>query len=182
MKTISKFSFILFFACACSAAMAQHHVNRTQGDQREQTLQKQEKIQSLRIAYFVEELQLNEEESMRFWPVWNEIHDGIESIQSSIKALEDQINEIKSDKEAEDLATSLNNLHAQMLEQRHLMTSKLAEIIGYKRALSVHILEREFRGQILRARMNGSNGSHRGPGMERGPQQGPGPQRGPGSN
>ena len=164
---------LLIFAIISVDAFAQSHPNGPRANGAEQSNQKQDKIQALRIAYFVEELNLNPEESIHFWPIWNQNHLQIESLQTAIKALEDQINGLNSEKEAEALALEMQDLHTQMLEQKHKMTLEIATVIGFKRALNVHKLEREFRGQILRARMNGTNGPERGPGNEKGQPKSP---------
>ncbi|MFZ9055359.1 MAG: hypothetical protein ACO2ZL_06075 [Flavobacteriales bacterium] len=112
-----------------------------------------EKVQALRIAYYVEQLDLTPEESTQFWPVWNAIEDELKSHMKSIRDAEDRITaELDEDQIQRELET-LKQLQIHGIEMRMEAIEEASKIIGFSRAAQLHRIERDFRSRIMRARM-----------------------------
>lgn len=118
-----------------------------------------DRMQALRIAYFVEQLQLNSQESAQFWPIWNEAEIARDQMSERIKELEEAITSASSDAEAKAAFNRLHDLHVNMMNQRKETIEKAASVIGFQRAAQIPQIEREFRSHIMRRRMGGDAGA-----------------------
>ena len=131
-----------------------------------------DRMQALRIAYFVEELSLTPEESALFWPAWNEEQNKLRSHGDAIRAVKTKLKEAESDAEAEELIKELKQLQLTAVELQLQVVERMSAFIGYRRAGMIKQVEREFRTQVMKRRMNGS-----GQGQRPGGQRPGGPQR-----
>ena len=127
--------------------------HRAQNDQHD------DRMQALRIAYFVEELALTAEESAVFWPAWNEEQAKLRAQGDAIRSVEEQLRNTQDDKTAERLISELKTRQLEAVELQHAIVEKMAEFIGFKRAGMIKQVEREFRATVMKRRMN-----ERGPG------------------
>lgn len=135
---------------------------------------RQDRMQALRVAFFVEELSLTPEESALFWPAWNEEEEKIKAHGDAVRAIETQLKSTESDEEAAELIQELKQLQRAGLELRHQAIDRIAAFIGYRRAGMIKQVEREFRARVMKRRMKGSesgNGQRTGDGRPRGPQR-----------
>ena len=114
---------------------------------------KPEKVKALRIAYFVEQLELTAEESAQFWPVWNAIEDDLKAHMKNIRAAEDGITQGLDDDQIQRELEALKRLQLEGIEMRFDAVEEAAKIIGYPRAAQLQRIERDFRSRIMRARM-----------------------------
>jgi hypothetical protein len=127
-----------------------------------------DRMQALRIAYFVEELSLTSEESALFWPAWNEEQDKLRAHGDAIRAVETKLKEVESDAEAEQLINELKELQLKAVELQHQVVERMSGFIGYRRAGMIKQVERAFRTQVMKRRMNGNgNGQGQRPGGQR---------------
>lgn len=123
---------------------------------------REDRMQSLRIAYFVEELELNASESSVFWPVWTEHQDALRAHGDALRAVEDGLAKSTSDETSQALLAELKSLQLQGIELRHASMEALAEIIGYQRAATIPQVERAFRSQLMKRRMDARGPSQSG--------------------
>lgn len=113
---------------------------------------RQEKIKQLKIAYFTEQLELSSSEAEKFWPLYNEMDT---KIRSNRKAHKQTIEELTTNFETykdEDFKKSATILFDNELAQTYLKKeyySKIATIIGYKKATKLIKLEREFKQKLI---------------------------------
>ncbi|MGB0195721.1 MAG: hypothetical protein ACPF84_04245 [Flavobacteriales bacterium] len=133
---------------------------------------REDRMQALRVAFFVEELSLTPEESALFWPAWNEEEEKLKAHGDAVRAIETQLKSTESDEEAAELIQELKQLQQAGLELRHQAIDRIAAFIGYRRAGMIKQVEREFRTRVMKRRMNG-NGQGQRPGGQRpgGPQR-----------
>ncbi len=147
----SPLSFLTMFFIVPMLAIAQ--TPQSQKELRE------DRMQALRVAYFVEELSLTPEESSHFWPAWNEEEEKLRAHGDAIRAIETQLKSTESDAEAAELVQELKQLHLASVELRHLAIDRIAVFIGYRRAGMIKQVEREFRTRVMKRRMKGSESS-----------------------
>ena len=125
---------------------------------------REDRMQTLRVAFFVEELSLTPEESALFWPAWNEEEEKLKAHGDAVRAIETQLKSTESDKEAAELIQELKQLQRAGLELRYQAIDRIAAFIGYRRAGIIKQLEREFRTRVMKRRMKGSKSANgRGP-------------------
>ena len=117
---------------------------------------REDRMQALRVAFFVEELSLTPEESALFWPAWNEEEEKIKAHGDAVRAIETQLKSTESDAEAAELIQELKQLQRAGLELRHQAIDRIAAFIGYRRAGMIKQVEREFRTRVMKRRMKGS--------------------------
>lgn len=107
-----------------------------------------EKIDAYKIAYITNHLELNSEESAKFWPIYNEYEAKLDEIRG---AQHDLIESVAS----QDEATSKAKIDEYFeLEEQELLTKKtyiydLAEVIGFVKVRQLKSLERSFKKELL---------------------------------
>ena len=121
---------------------------------------REDRMQALRVAFFVEELSLTPEESALFWPAWNEEEEKIKAHGDAVRAIETQLKSTESDAEAAELIQELKQLQRAGLELRHQAIDRIAAFIGYRRAGMIKQVEREFRTRVMKRRMKGSESNN----------------------
>lgn len=106
-----------------------------------------ERIESLKIAFLSEKLELTPEESQSFWPLYNEL-------QTKMKALRPEHakkREVKDMTDAEAEAFLLKNF--EMEEQRIALKreyfQKLKEVIAIRKIARIQPAERQFKRRLL---------------------------------
>ncbi|MDA0912837.1 MAG: hypothetical protein O2818_03170 [Bacteroidetes bacterium] len=161
------------FFCAALLALSLSSASTAQKISDDLNPQQKEKIQALRIALFVESLELTAEESVQFWPVWNEVETNIRDLNEKIREKEKSIAECSTDEAAHKLTQEIHALQNEMLTLKFDGYEQFSEIIGQRRAALIPQIERKFRGQMMR-RMGGDSG-HQNKGQNRGFQGRPGP-------
>lgn len=117
---------------------------------------REDRMQALRVAFFVEELSLTPEESALFMPAWNEEEEKLKAHGDAVRAIERQLKSTESEEEATELIQELKQLQRAGLELRHQAIDRIAAFIGYRRAGMIKQVEREFRTQVMKRRMKGS--------------------------
>lgn len=148
----SSLSFLTLFFIVPMLAIAQ--TPQSQKELRE------DHMQALRVAYFVEELSLTPEESVLFWPAWNDEEEKLKAHGDAVRAIETQLKSSESDAEASELIQELKQLQLAGLELRHEAIDRIAAFIGYRRAGIIKQVEREFRTRVMKRRMKGSESSN----------------------
>ena len=121
---------------------------------------REDRMQALRVAFYVEELSMTPEESALFWPAWNEEEEKIKAHGDAVRAIETQLKSTESDAEAAELIQELKQLQRAGLELRHQAIDRIAAFIGYRRAGMIKQVEREFRTRVMKRRMKGSESNN----------------------
>ena len=96
-----------------------------------------EKIQSLKIAFITQKLDLTADEAQRFWPVYNRYETEIRQVMADNKSVSDAIdNEEK------------------VLNVKKKYKPEFIKVIGQPRTNTLFNAEREFRGVLMRQLKN----------------------------
>ncbi|WP_344929292.1 hypothetical protein [Aquimarina addita] len=114
-----------------------------------------ERIRTFKIAYITEQLNLTSTEAQKFWPVYNEHHNSMESLRkqerSSLKIMKeteslDNINDTEAEK--------LINIYLDIEEQRFLakekLIKKLKSIIPQNKIIKLLKTESDFNRRLLK--------------------------------
>ena len=127
---------------------------------------RKEKIEQLKIAFITKELDLTTEEAEKFWPVYNEM---TAALKKEKKARREKNAELKAnfetltDAEIEKKATEIldSEIAEAKLKKEH--TEKIADVIGYKKAVKLLSVEQRFKRELLKKlneRQNQNNPSN----------------------
>lgn len=107
-----------------------------------------ERLKAKKIAYITDELELTPAESEKFWPVYNQFRDDIESLRTDRQSATEKQNNIT---EAEALVIINNSiqLDKKEIEIKEKYNAKFIDIISAKRLIKLQSVDRRFKRQML---------------------------------
>ncbi len=112
-----------------------------------------ERIKSERIAFITDRLSLTSDEAQRFWPVYNDLHQQMETIKkeqrNGRKALDDKLASMP-DKDVEKAMSDDLNRQQQLLDLHRKSMTELSKIIPPKKVAMLLKAERDFKMELLR--------------------------------
>jgi hypothetical protein len=105
--------------------------------------QRNEKIESLKVAFITQKLDLSAEESQKFWPIYNNYHREFRQLalkrNQQRKAFKQQAADGVDDLETE----------TEMLELRKRYRVEFSKVLPKQKANMVYAAEREFNQQLI---------------------------------
>ena len=117
-----------------------------------------EQVESLRIAFLTNKLDLSPSEAQLFWPIYNEYMDKKRELKSK-RSHRAEMAEIDDDQANELLDTYLETKQKEIdLDKAYV--EKFKEVLPSKKVIMVFVLERRFKEEILKdvkRRLNASN-------------------------
>lgn len=143
MKRIHQLAWIILPLLVASTAFGQ-------GD--ENSKEKDEKIEALKVGFITKELNLTSVEAEKFWPVYNEMEAKMKEIRQSCRKINHELRESEDKISNEDAKKKLNTLFEndqKELDLKKEYSEKYIKIIGEKRTLKLLSLEHEFRRVLL---------------------------------
>ncbi len=152
---------LLFGTIMLLAAVA---LNAQQGRMNERM---QDKVEAYKIAFFTEKLQLTPEESMDFWPLYNQFENEREALKTRYK-LEGRRIELMSDGEVEDFVNKQLEMEEQMVKIRRDYVQRFKKILPIRKVAMLQNIDNEFKRALLeeirQRRENRQGGGQRRPG------------------
>jgi hypothetical protein len=107
----------------------------------------QEKIESKKIAYLSDKLDLSTDEAQLFWPLYNEYNDELKA--SRTRRRTDKRVELTEAEADKCLDTYLNSQQTEIDVKREYV-NKFKDVIGSRKTLQLWRSEREFKEDILK--------------------------------
>jgi hypothetical protein len=114
--------------------------------------QKKEKLESMKIAYLTKELALNPQEAEQFWPIYNEMTEKIRQNRKEKRILTKDLKENALKLKEEEIKQKIEALYQKELEEINVKKNygeKIANIIGYQKAVKLTVLEHQFRQEVI---------------------------------
>ncbi|MBT8295051.1 MAG: hypothetical protein KJO51_01400 [Gramella sp.] len=108
-----------------------------------------ERIKALKVAYFTQELKLNEKTAEKFWPIYNEYERERRDLHKR-EHIELKNVECISEDEAEDLITEFLNVESEEYKIKKQLFKDLKQIISAKDIIKLHKLEDEFHKKLIK--------------------------------
>lgn len=108
----------------------------------------QERIESFRIAFFTEKLQLTPEESQAFWPLYNEYENARKELRQKYR-LEGKRLELLSDSELEEYIEQQLKMEEEMVKLRREYVYKFKKILPIRKVAMLQKVDNEFKRQLL---------------------------------
>jgi hypothetical protein len=120
--------------------------------------ERQEKIKQVKIAYITEQLALTSAEAEKFWPIYNEMEVKIKNNRKSQRKIISELsNEANKEEDFKKKSLLLFENEQEMLVIKKEYHSKIAEVIGYKKATKLLKVEREFKEKLIQELKNRKN-------------------------
>ncbi|MGO2101478.1 hypothetical protein [Psychroflexus halocasei] len=115
--------------------------------------QKDDKIQSLKIGFFTEKLDLSSEEAKKFWPVYNKHNNLFKNLKNnkwvSIKKRLSKIEDLP-EVEAEALLTDYMSYKSEREKLRKSFVEELKTVITPKQIMTLKYAEYQFNKKLLK--------------------------------
>ncbi len=111
-----------------------------------------DKIESIRIAFFTERLDLTTEEAQKFWPVYKDFSNRREKINEDRRLLFRYImknGDFLSDKEINESLDKYLNLSKEETSLNEVFNQKFLNILPPKKVIKIYITENQFKAYIL---------------------------------
>jgi hypothetical protein len=120
---------------------------------------KADKVEALKVSFITEKINLTTQEAQSFWPLYNEYNDKIKFARKSFRQQYANVNEFKTDKEADDyLAAELKLRQAEVDLQKEYF-DKFKKILGAKKTGLLRRAEEEFKKEVLKIFKGNGNDS-----------------------
>ena len=121
-------------------------------EERPNAQSRKDKIEQLKIAFITKELNLSSEEAEKFWPVYNEMNDDLKAKKKIRKQKSNAIRknyETMSESELEKQTLEVMDLEISEVQAKKKHMSKIADIVGYKKAVKLLTVEQRFKKELL---------------------------------
>ena len=137
----------LLIAFAIAPALSQKNVSNDEKTQRK------EKIETLRIAFFTEKLEMTKEESTAFFALHNNLEESIADLKKEYKHLRTKRDDDSiSDKEYALGVTQRAEFKKQEIDLNSSFILECFDILDAKRAIAIPEIKKNFRKEILAKR------------------------------
>lgn len=137
----------LLIAFAIAPALSQKNVSNDEKSQRK------EKIETLRIAFFTEKLEMTKEESTAFFALHNNLEESIADLKKEYKHLRTKRDDDSiSDKEYALGVTQRAEFKKQEIDLNSSFILECFDILDAKRAIAIPEIKKNFRKEILAKR------------------------------
>ncbi|MBK8670424.1 MAG: hypothetical protein IPN89_13635 [Saprospiraceae bacterium] len=112
------------------------------GQQGEKRGHIKDKVKAQRAAYITQQLDLTEDESQKFWPIYNTYQSELEKVRSSIEL---KTNDPITDKEAEDMMYAILENRTKEIEIQKKYIQKLKSAISSRKIAKLFRVERDLK-------------------------------------
>lgn len=124
-----------------------------------------EKIESIRIAFLTDKLDLSPQESQAFWPVYNDFNDELRALRKDHRPPRDLAT--LTDEEAENLVMNHLEMQQKEIDLKRAYVEKLKKVIPIRKIALLEPAEREFKAKLLeRIRQERQEHGGRRPGLK----------------
>jgi len=127
------------------------------GERGERGKRGKERIESLRIAFLTEQLDLSPEESQNFWPIYREMTSKIRNTRKEERVNKKELGEL-TDSEAEALILNNFETEAKILALKREYFKKLRTAIPPRKIAMLQPLEKRFKQRLLNRVRKGQRG------------------------
>lgn len=109
--------------------------------------QRGERIQSLRIAFITEKLELTPKESQAFWPIYNELRDKMDVLGENEIRKRDLMN--ITDEEADALLQKRFEIEQKRLDLKREYFNQLKQVLPSRKLVRLPKAEQQFKRKLL---------------------------------
>ena len=113
---------------------------------------RKDKVEALKISFITKELNLTEEESKEFWPLYDDMSDQMLASRKKQRTLNKKLRdgfELMSDDEIQETTQAILDNEIEQAELKKMHTEKIADLIGYRKVTKLLSLEQRFKRELL---------------------------------
>lgn len=149
MKIAPYFLLISFFILMSIDGFAQRQEQRSYD---------REKLESARIAFITNRLDLRPEQAEKFWPLFNQYNEQRSAIMETLVSLNRTSMDNMSDAQAKEIIQKRLSHQQKMLDLEVAFMESITKVISPKQAVQLSGVNREFTRQIYRNQQGGGGG------------------------
>ncbi len=120
---------------------------------------KADKVEALKVSFITEKINLTPQEAQNFWPLYNEYNDKIKFTRKAFRQQYANVNDFKSDKEADDYLAAELKLRQTEVDLQKEYFDKFKKILGSKKTGLLRKAEEEFKKEVLKIFKGNGNDS-----------------------
>lgn len=141
MKNLKLYALLLAFFALAWQAEAQHQPNRKE---------RHEKIDAAKTAFMTDKMNLNTEQSQKFWPLYNEYDAKRQQIRRKSRTLKEDNLEALSDAELKESINTMLEGRQQELNLEKEYLEKFQKVISVRQVAAMYKAEKEFMKVLLK--------------------------------
>ena len=139
---------VLFLSVLLSTkAYAQNNSNEPKDNVRKERM---EKIENAKIAFLTEKLQLNTEQSQKFWPIYNQYQRDRRKARSRAWIMKESNLEAKTDQQIREGINEMHTIRQNELNVEKQYVDKFLKVISVKQLATLYRSEKEFTHVLLK--------------------------------
>lgn len=112
-----------------------------------------DKIESMKIGFITQKLNLTSEEAQKFWPVYNKFSDDLHKLRSTTKGkLADDFNELASMSDL-DAEKTLNEMISYKISEAEMIkkyATEFKKVLPIKKVVMLYKAENDFKRELLK--------------------------------
>ena len=108
-----------------------------------------ERIESLKVGYFTEKLDLSSAEAEKFWPLYNEMNDQIKELRRSFRVQNGDASDL-TEAEAESYINSRLEKESEALAVKKDYYQKMMGVISALKVMKLTKVEADFKKELLK--------------------------------
>ncbi|WBU88745.1 hypothetical protein [Cellulophaga omnivescoria] len=114
-----------------------------------------EKIKSLKVAFFTEQLELSSDEAKGFWPVYDDFEKELHKLYDDRRELKKKYNYNNlSEKDSKHLLETYLEFEKQKVEITKKHYAKISKVLSYRKTYKLARLEEDFKRRLIREYRN----------------------------
>lgn len=136
---------ILIALLVTTFAFSQNNDRKLKKEKRQEKMES--RIESQKIAFITQKLDLTPEEAQKFWPIYNEYQAKMKEMRRENK-IDWNLKDV-SENEANEVLNSLLSREQEELDLKKQYLNKLKTVIPAKKVAQLYVIEKQFREEIL---------------------------------
>lgn len=107
-----------------------------------------ERIKTIKVGYFTDQLELDETTASKFWPIYNQFEEKRMSLQKQLADMRPE--GIITDKEATIIINKSFEIEEQLLSVKKELSESLSKVLSPSKLLTFHQADRDFNMRMVR--------------------------------
>ena len=107
-----------------------------------------ERIKTLKVGYFTEQLELDESTAAKFWPIYNQFEEKRMSLQKELADMRPE--DTVTDEEATVIINKGFEIEEQLLSAKKDLSKSLSKVLTPSKLLTFHQADRDFNMRMVR--------------------------------
>ncbi len=142
---------ILAFLILATGVTAQEHQGRKGGEKRKQKSEgRDSRMETKKIGYITEELELSAEEAQKFWPIYNEFQDEMRSLRAEARE-KGRSDKDFTDADAEIFLNTIFEKEQKKLDLKKMYFKKMETAISKAKIAKLFTIENIFRDKVYKS-------------------------------